>query len=197
MLCNFKHDAAIVGDLFLANLRDSGNYRSRNTFSIENYSFLRQSKAILDILLQCEVIKAPTLKPIDNFAADADATVIKKEIQDDRNTDRDKLAKLWFHRTLDQRWQIDAYYNSHFLVRGTTHEYGPLVEDFQWTSDRSLKHLYTDSFLRPGKILGKTVYEVIDNKWKEKGAIEIILCADDKEMKDRIAKFYQSGKSDY
>ncbi|KAL6982265.1 hypothetical protein U1Q18_049858 [Sarracenia purpurea var. burkii] len=53
--------------------------------------------------------------------------------------------------------------------------------------------LYEDSLLPPENLLGTTVHDVIIGKWKEKGAIEEILCGDDKEMKDRIARYYQSA----
>ncbi|KAL6982261.1 hypothetical protein U1Q18_049854 [Sarracenia purpurea var. burkii] len=145
---------------------------------------------------QCEVIKAPTLKPVDNFSADIDAAVLKKEIQDGSVTNRDKLVKFWFHRTFDERKQIEAFYNTHFCRDSDDKDQCPLDADFHWISDHSLDDLYSDSLLPPEMILGETVHEVITDKWKEKGAIEIILCAEDKEMKDRVAKFYQSSMSE-
>ncbi|KAL6982266.1 hypothetical protein U1Q18_049859, partial [Sarracenia purpurea var. burkii] len=147
----------------------------------------------------CEMITDPTLKAADPFSAGTDAGVFKKEIQDDNITNRDKLVKIWFHRTYAQRVQIEDFYNKNFCpiyVWGCYQYYGahcPLTDALHEISDDTMDDLYEDSLLSPELILGKTVYEVIMDKWKEVGAIEEIVCANDKEMKDRITKYYQSG----
>ncbi|KAL6982264.1 Annexin A7 [Sarracenia purpurea var. burkii] len=144
--------------------------------------------------MQCEVISDPTLKPADNFSASVDAEIFKKEIVDGKHPDRDKLVKLWFHRTYDQRFEIENFYNTHLC--SYSEDYCPPARDLRSVSERSMDDLYTDSLLPPEKLLGSTVHDAIIGKWKEKGAIEEILCGDDAEMKERIARYYQASRLD-
>ncbi|KAL6982259.1 hypothetical protein U1Q18_049852 [Sarracenia purpurea var. burkii] len=147
---------------------------------------------------KCELIKDPTLKPADPFSASVDSGVFKKEIRDDNVTNRDKLVKIWFHRTFEQRHAIEDDYNKNCKIYsgrwGTYYEeHCPLSRGLKDISDDTMCDLYVDSLLSPENLLGKTVRDVIMDKWKEKGAIEEIACANDKEMKDKITRFYQEG----
>ncbi|KAL6982260.1 hypothetical protein U1Q18_049853 [Sarracenia purpurea var. burkii] len=117
-------------------------------------------------------------------------------MEDDVVTDRDKLVDIWFHRTYDQRHQIEDYYDSNFCSFSDWGYHCPFSLGLNDISDDTMDDLYEDSLLSTENLLGKTVYEVIRGKWKEEGAIEEILCGNDKEMKDRIAQFYKSGYQD-
>ncbi|KAL6982258.1 hypothetical protein U1Q18_049851 [Sarracenia purpurea var. burkii] len=148
--------------------------------------------------IQCELIKDPTLKPADPFSADVDSGVFKKEIREDNVTNRDKLVDIWFHRTFEQRHQIEVDYNKNCIIYvwkyGSFYEqHCPLSRGLKDISDDTMCDLYVDSLLSPENLLATTVHEVIREKWKEKGAIEEILCANDKEMKDKITRVYQEG----
>ncbi|KAL6982257.1 hypothetical protein U1Q18_049850 [Sarracenia purpurea var. burkii] len=150
-------------------------------------------------IFACELIKDPTLKPADPFSASVDAGVFRKEIIEDAATNRDKLVKIWFHRTFEQRHQIEDEYNKKCTVYTNGYytwweEHCPLSRGLKDISDDTMCDLYVDSLLSPENLLGKTAHEAIMDKWKEKGAIEEIVCGNDKEMKDKINRFYQEGR---
>ncbi|KAL6958160.1 Annexin A6 [Sarracenia purpurea var. burkii] len=131
-----------------------------------------------------ELIDDPTLKPTPNFAAcgDADALV---------SADNKKAANIMFHRTYDERKKIEDCYNKkHGTERPLT-----LIGALQMNSEYPSDSLYIMSLQPPEGILADTIYVAIHSGHGEKGDIEEVICGNDKEMKDRIDKYYQDRKS--
>ncbi|XP_065223196.1 annexin A2-like [Planococcus citri] len=144
-----------------------------------------------------ELIKDPSLKPADPFIVSDDAEVIKKEIHNDACTNRDKLAKIIFHRTIDQRIQLYDFYNEKYFAY--VNRYGKRVYsttlywDLLYYSTDSLQKLYKLAFKRYEAQLGDTLHSAIAGEWKEGGVVEEIVCANDKEMKDLIQEHYKAA----
>ena len=112
-------------------------------------------------------------------------------------TDRDKLVDIWFHRTFDQRAQIRDSYNTNFCRVNYWGYYCssrcPLRWGLEDIADGDMSDLYKASQISNEGILAQTVYDTIIGKLKEVGAIEEVVCANDKEMKDRIDECYKTS----
>ena len=69
----------------------------------------------------------------------------------------------------------------------------PLHGGFSAISTNALESLYQVSLMPVERILAETIHESIVSGNGEVGAIEEVVCANDKDTKDRINKYYQAS----
>ncbi|KAL6958164.1 hypothetical protein U1Q18_048897 [Sarracenia purpurea var. burkii] len=145
------------------------------------------------LLTQGEVINDPTLKPAKPFSADDDAQTIRHEmVKTLAAINRDKISEIFFHRTYDQRAQIEQSYNQKFCQKEDKTKC-PFHSALKDISTSAMESLYCDALVSPQGILGETLHTTIETGTGDTGAIEEIVCANDKPMKDLIDEYY-SGK---
>ncbi|XP_065225222.1 annexin B9-like [Planococcus citri] len=145
--------------------------------------------------IQCETIDDPTLKPAKPFSASDDGEILRNELKS-KIINRSKIARLFFHRTYQQRHEIQVYYDQKYCPNGDTNkpfEYCPFHSALKDISTESLDDLYNISLTPPEGIYAQTIHHAIESKDGEVGAIEEAVCGNDKKTKDLINKYYQAN----
>ncbi|KAL6958161.1 hypothetical protein U1Q18_048894 [Sarracenia purpurea var. burkii] len=145
--------------------------------------------------IQCELIKDPSLKAPEHFSADDDAETIRHQmVKTLAAIDRDKICEIFFHKTYEQRAQIEKSYDQKFCQCNDTKKctFHSALKDI---STVALESLFVTSLISPEGILAITIHDSIESGKGEVAAIEEVVCANDKEMKDRINQYYLENYS--
>ncbi|KAL6958163.1 hypothetical protein U1Q18_048896 [Sarracenia purpurea var. burkii] len=144
--------------------------------------------------IQCELINDPTLKPANPFSADDDSKKIRDElVKSLKDMDRDEISKIFFHKTYDQRSQINDSYDKQFCQKKDETKC-PFHSGLKDVSTEAMESLYSDALVSPQGILGETLHTTIETGHGDTGSIEEIVCANDKPMKDLIDEYYSGSK---
>ncbi|XP_065224352.1 annexin A1-like [Planococcus citri] len=139
-------------------------------------------------MVQCELINDPTIKPSKDFNAKTDAETVAAGHEKD-------IARMIFHRTYAERKEIADYYDKNTSSQSGKSFIKAIIAS---SSETSLDALYIMALVPADEILANCLHDNIHHKHSpEVGAIEEIVCANDKGMKDLINKKYQTrfGKS--
>ncbi|KAL6958162.1 hypothetical protein U1Q18_048895 [Sarracenia purpurea var. burkii] len=145
------------------------------------------------LAIQCEVINDPTLKPANPFSADDDAQKIRDEmVKSLKDVDRDEISKIFFHKTYDQRSQINDAYDNKFC-QNKDEKKCPFHSALKDISTVAMEALYCDALISPESMLAQTIQQTIETGHGDTGAIEEIVCCNDKAMKDKIDSSYSGG----
>ncbi|XP_065214632.1 annexin A13-like [Planococcus citri] len=122
----------------------------------------------------------PTVLPELSFNAYEDAKTIWSAV-DGWGTSEDKISRVLCRRTYEQRMKIATSFEI---------EHGNLKKKLEDETSRDLKKLYSRLLESPAAILSNDMFETIEGKRKDYGAVTEILCATSNEEKFNVAVHY-------